>query len=222
MSAGSPRGFSFVELVVSMAIMLAITSSMFAFIDSARGVFEIDLERADMQQRARVSMDALFRDLVMAGAGLQTPAIAPFRRGDDNPDSPGSAFSDRISVRYAPPDAAAGEVATITYALRTDAAGVPQLTRYDGRATDLPVADQVAGLRFEYFDAAGQPIALERFADGPWVPNAVAADRFDADLQAIRRVRAMVRVRPARTFVGLPLADLDVAIDVSPRNLNLQ
>ena len=39
---------------------------------------------------------------------------------------------------------------------------------------------------------------------------------------AIRRVRALVRVRPARTFVGLPLADLDVRIDVSPRNLNLQ
>ena len=143
-----------------------------------------------MQQRARVSMDALFRDLVMAGAGLQVPAIAPFRRGDNNPDLPGSAFADRISVRYVPPDAAAGGAVTITYALRADASGVPQLTRYDGRSTDLPVVDQIAGLRFEYFDAAGQPIPVERFADGPWVPDAVAADRFDADLQAIRRVRA--------------------------------
>jgi hypothetical protein len=133
---------------------------------------------------------------------------------------PGSAFLDRISVRYVPPDAA-GAV-TITYALRADASGVPQLTRYDGHATDLPVADQIADLRFEYFDAAGQPIALERFTDGPWVPNAVAADRYDADLDAISRVRAVVRVRPARTFVGLPMAHLEAAIDVSPRNLNLQ
>ena len=109
-----------------------------------------------MQQRARVSMAVLFRDLVMAGAGLQTPAIAPFRRGDENPDPPGSVFSDRISVRYMPPDAAAVGAVTITYALRDDAAGVPQLMRYDGRSTDLPVVDQLAGLRFEYFDASGR------------------------------------------------------------------
>jgi hypothetical protein len=213
-------GFSFVELVVSMAIMLAVTGGMFAFVDSARRVFEIDLERADMQQRARVSTDALFRELVMAGAGLQTPAIAPFRRGDNNPDMPGTAFADRISVRYVPPHAT--DAITITYALRTDASGVPQLTRYDGRATDLPVVDQIVDLRFEYFDTTGQRIALERFVDGPWIPDAVAADRYDVDLAAISRVRAVVRVRPARTFAGHPIADLDVAIDVSPRNLNLQ
>lgn len=158
----------------------------------------------------------------MAGAGLQIPAIAPFRRGDNSPDPPGSAFSDRISIEFLPPDAAPGEGVTITYALGADAAGVPQLTRYDGHASELPVVDQIAGLRFEYFDAAGQPMAMGRFADGPWIPDAVAADRFDADLQAIRRVRAVVRVRPARTFAGLPLADLEAAIDVSPRNLNLE
>ena len=104
-----------------MAIMLAVASSMFSFVNSARYVFEIDLERADMQQRARVSMDALSEICVMAGAGLQVPAVAPFRRGDTNPDPPGSAFPDRISVRYVPPDAAAGGAVTITYALGADA-----------------------------------------------------------------------------------------------------
>lgn len=218
----SNQGFSFVELVVAMAIMLAVASSMFGFVHSARQVFEIHLERADMQQRARVSMDSLFRDLVMASAGPQTPAIAPFRRGDNAPDPPGSSFADRISIRYRPPDAADSEAVTITYALNVDAAGVPQLTRYDGHLSELPVADQIAGLRFEYFDAAGQPIAVERFIDGPWIPDAVAADRFDADLEAIHRVRALVRVRPARTFAGIPLDDLQAVIDVAPRNLNLQ
>ncbi len=221
MNAGAVRGFSFIELVVAMAIMLVVSSSMFGLVHSARTIFEIDLERADMQQRARVSMAALFRDLIMAGAGQQVPAIAPLRRGEENPDLPGSAFRDRISVRYMPPNAAPGGAVTITYALRDDAMGVPQLTKYDGRSTDLPVVDQVASLRFEYFDTGGQPIAMERFTDGPWVPDVVTGDLFDADLQAIRRVRALVRIRPARTFVGFPLADLDFRIDVSPRNLNL-
>jgi prepilin-type N-terminal cleavage/methylation domain-containing protein len=213
------RGFSFIELLVSMAITVVVTSGMFSFIHSASGAFEVNLEQTDMQQRARVATDALFRDLVMAGAGPQTPAVAPFRRGTLNPDLPGSVFTDRISILYVPPDAVAAVV--ITYGRRVDAAGVPHLTRYDGAASEMPLVDQVVGLRFEYFDAQGMSIATNRFADGPWVPNAVAADRFDADLQSIHRVRAIVRLRPARVFVAAPLADFEAVLDVSPRNLNL-
>jgi len=222
MRSHTPRGFSFIELVVSMAIMLAVTASMFGFVHSARRAFATDLERADMQQRVRVSMDALFRDLIMAGAGAQVPAIAPFRRGQTNADLPGAAFSDRVSVRYAPPDGGVAEAAVFTYALTTGAPEVPKLTRYDGRVTELPMVDEVAGLHFEYFDAAGQPIAIARFTDGPWIPDGVSPDRFDADLKAIRRVRVRVRIRPARTLVDLRLTDLEAVIDVSPRNLNLQ
>ena len=222
MRSGNPRGMTFIELVVSMAIMLSVMSTTFILVDSARRVFEADLERSDMQQRARVSWDSVFRDLIMAGAGAQEPAVAPFRRGDINADLPGAAFADRISVRYVPPDAAATDFVMFTYALRPDAAGVMQLTRYDGHSSDMPVVDHVGELRFEYFDAAGQSIAIERFIDGPWVPDAVAVNRFDADLRSIRRVRAFIRVRPARTFAGVAIADLRVTLDVSPRNVNLQ
>jgi prepilin-type N-terminal cleavage/methylation domain-containing protein len=222
MTAVTSRGFTFIELVVSIAIMLAVTASMFGFVNSARSAFATDLERADMQQRVRLSMDSLFRDLVMAGAGGQMPAVAPFRRGEINADLPGAAFSDRVSVRYVPPDKTSEETETITYALVSSGSGVPKLTKYDGRVTELPVVDEVADLRFDYFDASGLPIPLARFADGPWVPDGVSPDRYDADLRQIRRVRARVRVRPARMFAGLRLPDLDAVIDVAPRNLNLQ
>lgn len=221
MRCGDVRGVSFVELVVSMAIALAVTGSMFGVIHSIRGVLEIDLEQADMLQRARMSADALFKDLVMAGAGADAPGVAPYRRGMSSPDPAGSAFADRISVVYVPPDAAVGERVMLTYALRADATGVVQLTRYDGASTELPLVDHVSDLRFEYFDAAGQPIALDRFADGPWIPNAVAPDRYDVDLQAVRRVRAFLRVHPARTILDIPLANLDIFVDVAPRNVTL-
>ena len=222
MNSVRSRGFTFVELIVSTAIMLAITASMFGFVNSARSAFATDLERADMQQRVRVAMDSLFRDLVMAGAGGQVPAVAPFRRGDTNADVPGAAFSDRVSVRYVPPNKTEGEAAVITYAFVSNGIGAPKLTKYDGRVTELPVIDEVAGLHIDYFDASGLLIPLGRFTDGPWVPDGASPDRFDADLQQIRRVRARVRVRPARMFVGLHLQDLDAVIDVAPRNLNLR
>src|SRR5215203_2279961 len=152
--SASANGFSFIEVVIAVAIMLAVITSVFGLSQSARTVFEVDLERSEMHQRARASIDALFRDLIMAGAGTQMPAIAPYRRGSSNPDAPGSAFADRISVRYVPSGAAG--IAVITFASRIDAAGVPQLRRYDGNATDLPVVDQIAGLSFEYFDIAGR------------------------------------------------------------------
>jgi prepilin-type N-terminal cleavage/methylation domain-containing protein len=218
----SARGFSFIELLVSIAIALVVIGAMFELIHAAQRVFDVDLERADMQQRARVSMDALFRDIVMAGAGVQTAPVAPFRRGSINPDAPGSAYDDRLSVAYVPADGVAADARTITYVHRIDAAGVPQLARYDGLSTELPLVDQIAGLRFEYFDASGTLMTLSTFTDGPWVPDSVAGDRFDADLLAIRGVRATLRVRPARVFVGLPMSDLEVVIDVSPRNVNLQ
>jgi hypothetical protein len=48
------------------------------------------------------------------------------------------------------------EVRSYTYWLKTDTvAEVYQLMRYDGYQTDVPIADNVVGLRFEYF---GEPL----------------------------------------------------------------
>jgi hypothetical protein len=94
--------------------------------------------------------------------------------------------------------------------------------RYDGQETDLPVSDRISGLQLEYFDPAGAIMAIARFTDGPWYPDAVSADRFDVDLLAVRRVRATLRVHAGRTFLSNSLRDHTFSIDVAPRNLNLQ
>jgi len=93
--------------------------------------------------------------------------------------------------------------------------------RYDGRQSDLPIVDHVSSVRFDYFGAGGEPIDWRRFADGPWVPDAVSADRFDADLLAVRKVRVTLRIGSARMMLRAPLTDQEFAMDVSPRNLNL-
>src|SRR5262245_1036701 len=135
-------GFSFVEMIVAVAVVVTIAGTMFQLLDPANGVFEIEVERADMQQRGRASAESLFKDLVMAGAGGQLPPIAPFRRGTVAADPVGTAFDDRVSVRYLPSDTTIDGLVLATYWTRTDQ-DVPQLMRYDGRETDLPVSDQI-------------------------------------------------------------------------------
>ena len=48
------RGFTLVELLISMVVMVGITGAIFALVDPARGTFRQQPEVADMQQRLRV------------------------------------------------------------------------------------------------------------------------------------------------------------------------
>src|SRR5580765_666461 len=65
----SERGFTLVELLISMVVMIGITSAIFALADPARGTFRQQPEVSDMQQRLRVGTSYVSGDLIMAGAG---------------------------------------------------------------------------------------------------------------------------------------------------------
>lgn len=243
-------GFSLIEMVVAMAIVVGVTAAVFALIDPAHGVFRTVPEAIDVQQRLRVSADAISRDLIMAGAGGGTyfAPVLPRRRGPLRPDGAGAFFDDRISILYLPaagPEtrlrvatdggdalyvtpqhgcpvsrplcgfepnmlvvvfdetgtydtfrvvavdndapalirpatvlskaypvgAAVAQMISATYWLRPDpAAGTSELMKYDGRATDLPIADDVTALQFEYYGDPVPPALLRPLDDpaGPW------------------------------------------------------
>jgi type II secretory pathway pseudopilin PulG len=86
------RGFSLIEMVVAMALMMAAVGSVFSLLHPAQGAFSTEPEVADLQQRLRVAQNALFTDLVMAGAGAYLggetgsliyflPPVRPLRQG---------------------------------------------------------------------------------------------------------------------------------------------
>ncbi len=303
-------GFSLVEMTIAVAIVLAVTGAVFALMDPTQGAFQAQPEAIDLHQRVRVAVDAITRDLIMAGAGSggYFAAVLPRRRGHLSPDPPGAFFDDRISVLYVPagapetivsvatdagnavyvdrqpgcpesdplcgfapdtlavtfdetgaydtfrvlavqnqpaalvraggalsksyaPGARVAQIVSATYWLRHDArSGTSELMKYDGHRTDLPLADDVVGLAFEYY---GEPVpgsfssSLVRLddaplTDGPWSPDPLAPDRFDADLLRVRSVRVEVRVRASGTFLRAPLRDQQISFVVTPRNLGLR
>ena len=117
------HGFSIIELVVSMGLMLGITAAVFAMLNPSQGSYAVEPEVADMQQRLRVSTDTLARDLVMAGSGAYTGAMAgslayyfapvlPFRQGLVNDDPPGTFKTDTITMMYVPTTNSQTSIAT--------------------------------------------------------------------------------------------------------------
>ena len=115
----SERGFTIVEMLIAMTIMLAVTGGVFTLLNPSRGIYETQPEVSDLQQRLRIGVDTMQKDLVMAGAGTYMGAAAgaltnffapvmPFRIGEiDSDQSKGIYYRpDTISVMYVPPSPA--------------------------------------------------------------------------------------------------------------------
>ena len=110
------RGFTLTEVLVSTTIMLAVTATIFNFMNPAQGTAQTQPEVSDMQQRMRVGSEILFKELIMVGAGPYQGAVTgslinffapilPRRAGKLNPDpsaGAGSFRTDAITVSYIP------------------------------------------------------------------------------------------------------------------------
>jgi prepilin-type N-terminal cleavage/methylation domain-containing protein len=107
------RGYTLVELLVSMAIMMVVTGAIFQLVNPGQATSQTQPEVQDQQQRMRVASDALFKDLVMAGAGPYQGSltgsllnyfapILPRKTGYSSPDPSDQAYADRITITYVP------------------------------------------------------------------------------------------------------------------------
>lgn len=123
------RGFSIVEMLIATVIMMAVTGATFTLMNPAHGIFAAQPEVSDMQQRLRIAMETLQKDLLMAGGGTYSgnnklgslgnyvATILPDREGNVTPDPPGTFkctttfcssldASDTITLMYVPPTSA--------------------------------------------------------------------------------------------------------------------
>ena len=110
------RGFTLVEMLVAMALMVTITGRIFSLVNPAQGAYRAQPEVSDMQQRLRVGTDVAVqrpddgwrrlrpgRDESGSLANYFAP-VKPFRQGTLSADPPGgSIVSDAITIMYVPP-----------------------------------------------------------------------------------------------------------------------
>jgi prepilin-type N-terminal cleavage/methylation domain-containing protein len=150
-------GFSLVEMMVAMTIMLVVTGTVFTLMNPSHGTFATEPEVADMQQRLRVASDVLYKDLVMTGAGAYSgnnvgtltnffAPILPLRSGSVNDDPPGTYRTDTVTLYYVP--ATSGQT-TISHTM-------------PGQSTELKVNDASNCPQ----DVQGQKQNLCGFVDG--------------------------------------------------------
>lgn len=160
-------GYSLVEIIVALALTLAIVCGVLAIMngtDAASGTLG---EAADVQQRARVSGDALWRDLAMAGAGLDGGALAgplvrsfavvmPRRIGLQGADPVATASSQAISVLYVPRTSAQTSTAVLV--------APASLELQVNLPANCPASPALCGLRSGAGVVLIDPAAPDRFA----------------------------------------------------------
>jgi hypothetical protein len=216
-------GFSIVELIVALGLALAVMATIFDLLGRARRRFDAEPEIADRQQRVRVAVDTLTRDLAMARA------VLPYRLVGASAD-PAGTFTNRVVTAVVErPDPEEEKIRT--YYLRAgETPGGFQLMRAEGAGPDAPVVDYVTDLSFTYFGeqrvdpdssppactatSSGLPLVPlsgPELSDGPWCALDEGGVLLDADLLRIRHV-----------VVGLAASGVsgDLEFTVAPRNLN--
>ncbi len=108
-------GFTIIEMLIATIVMMAVTGAVFTLLNPAQGISQTQPEVSDLQQRMRVGVDTLTKDIIMAGAGSYMGSgagalfnffapIMPYRDGDQNSDPPNLFYrSDTLTLMYVPP-----------------------------------------------------------------------------------------------------------------------
>lgn len=173
-------GFSLVELLLASAIGLLLVATALVLTSQAEGTFQAQPEAADMQQRLRVAIDAVTKDLMMAGAGMDGGAAAgpldrffapvlPYRIGVWQPGEPGGFDTRVITIIFVPQGAPQTTTMDSLVAATSDVriklgAGCPVTDTLCGFREGMGVVvfdDSGAHDVFTVRAAAGQVLSLE-------------------------------------------------------------
>ena len=161
------HGFTLVELLVAVLIAMTVIAAVLGMASQGQRIFRAQAEQADLQQRARVAVDVLRQDLLMAGAGTYAgPArgplndaiapVMPYRAFGDVPDPARGVFfrRDAMSIVYVSATSAQSTLAAVLPPGSVDASlsAMPNCPE----ATATQVCGFEVGSRAMVYDDSGQ------------------------------------------------------------------
>ena len=125
------EGFTLVEMLVSLGIMMVVMAGVFTVFNPAQGAFRTQPEVADLQQRLRLAVAEITDGLRNAGSGSYrgqglgplnavVAPILPYRIGSANADLPTQYRTDAITAIRVPADAAESTAASAIGATTAD------------------------------------------------------------------------------------------------------
>jgi type IV pilus assembly protein PilW len=142
-------GFTLVEVLISLVIGMVVLAALYAVFTIQNKNFAKQEQMAEMQQIARTAMDSMAREITMAGydPNKSLPTPAPANAAITAAGATSLSFTSDLNANSALTDANEN----VTYAF--DGANY-RITRNTGGG-DQPFAENIQGLTFTYYDAAG-------------------------------------------------------------------
>lgn len=195
---GGSFGFTLLELLTSLVVGMIVLGAMYSLFIIQNRHFTTQEQIAEAQQIARTTMDAMAREITMAGfdpnKSLPTPAPA------NAAITAASATALSFTADLNGDSALTGSNEYVTYAF--DAANY-RITRNTGGGAQ-PFAENIEDLAFTYYDGSGAETAT---------------------VASIRRIRIAVRARTAKPDPGYApnggYRTYSLTSYVTPRNLPL-
>ena len=164
----SSAGFTLAELLLASLIALMLVGAVLGFASQAQHIFQVQPEQSDVQQRLRISVDALRRDLLMAGAGIYAgPATGPLNRFIASV-MPYRAFGDAadpVRGTFFRPDTISLVYVDSTSAQSTLSASLPAGS-LDAQITTMPNCPATTATQLCGFEAGTRVVVLGE--DGRW------------------------------------------------------
>jgi prepilin-type N-terminal cleavage/methylation domain-containing protein len=161
---GQQAGFTLIEMLVSVAIMMVVMAGVFSVFNPSQGAFRTQPEVADLQQRLRLAVSEMTDGIRTAGAGSYRGAvtgplsnvlapIVPYRLGATSPDPRSSVFyrTDAMTVIRVPADAAE----SLTALPITSTSADIQVVTGAGCQPDVPACGFHVGDRVLLFNDGG-------------------------------------------------------------------
>lgn len=210
------KGFTLIELMIAMAVGLVLLAAVYSFFILQNKELNKQEQVAVMQDNARMAMDMMTREIMMAGYGATSslPRCVGTTTATNTP-CVGITAANTNSISFSADldnsgSTTSGSNENITYDLYTTAAGVQVLGRSSNGGSHQPVVENIypsgtePALSFTYLKADGSPIT------------------GSPDLSLIRSIQIVITARTANVDPATGnYRYFTLTSKVAPRNLGM-